>query len=63
VTDPLAGGVYDVALVAPSQGPLRRRAAAGARTLTAALSGWIEGPSVGEVVVRRRAGFGDAWGL
>lgn len=48
-----AGEVYDVALVEHRRRGLRRLIM-GAWAL-AALAGWIDGPSVGEVVIRRRA--------
>lgn len=48
-----AGEAYDVALVEHRRRGVRRLAVAG-WALSATVAGWIDGPSVGEVVIRRR---------
>ena len=49
-----AGEAYAVALVEHRRRGVRRLAVAG-WALAAIVAGWIDGPSVGEVVIRRRA--------
>lgn len=50
----IAGETYDVALVEHRRRGVRRLAVAG-WALAATVAGWIDGPSIGEVVIRRRA--------